>query len=181
MFYIFLADGFEEVEALAPLDFLLRLGVDVKTVAVGDALCRGTHNIMVRADMSIDDISLDDNLQGIILPGGLPGADNLNNDARVQKAIDFCAESNKIIGAICAAPFILGRKGLLCGKNATCFPGFEDELEGAIIADSGVVIDGNIVTGKGAGVAWEFGAAIGSLLVGEKASIDMLSKIQWRK
>ncbi len=181
MIYVFLADGFEEIEALAPVDFLLRAGVEVKTVGVSRRGCRGAHGISVEADILPREVELDENVQGIILPGGMPGAENLNNNEDVQAAIDFCAENNKIIGAICAAPFIIGRKGLLEGKNATCFPGFEEELKGAKVLEDGVVIDGNIVTAKGAGVAWEFGAAICSLIEGEEKALQILRGIQWRK
>ena len=181
MIYVFLANGFEEIEALAPVDFLLRAGIEVKTVGVSGKFCRGAHEINVEADILLEDVQLNDNLQGVILPGGMPGAENLNNSEDVQKAIDYCAENNKIIGAICAAPFILGRKGLLEDKNATCFPGFEDELKGASLVESGVIIDGNIVTAKGAGVAWEFGAAICSIITGEEKALQILRGIQWRK
>ncbi len=181
MIYVFLANGFEEIEALAPVDFLLRAGVDVKTVGINGKFCRGAHEINVEADVLFEDVQLNENLQGIILPGGMPGAENLNNSADVQNAIDYCAENGKIIAAICAAPFILGRKGLLKGKNATCFPGFEDELAGANVVESGVVIDGTIVTAKGAGVAWEFGAAICSIIQGEEKGLQILRGIQWRK
>ena len=181
MIYVFLADGFEEIEALAPVDFLLRAGIEVKTVGVSGKFCRGAHGINVEADILPEDVVLDENVQGIILPGGMPGAENLNNSEDVQKAIDYCAENGKILGAICAAPFILGRKALLEGKNATCFPGFEDELKGASLVESGVIIDGNIVTAKGAGVAWEFGAAICSIITGEEKAFQILRGIQWRK
>lgn len=181
MIYVFLANGFEEIEALAPVDFLLRAGVEVKTVGVSGKICKGAHGINVEADILPEDVVLDENVQGIILPGGMPGAENLNNSQDVQKAIDYCAANNKIISAICAAPFILGRKGLLNGKNATCFPGFEDELKGATLVESGVIIDGNIVTAKGAGVAWEFGAAICSIITGEEKALQILRGIQWRK
>ena len=181
MIYIFLADGFEEIEALAPLDFLLRAGVQVKTVATDEKLCRGTHNIRVMADISSSEIVLDENLEGIILPGGLPGADNLNENEIVQNAIDFCIKNNKIVAAICAAPFILGKKGVLQGKKATCYPGFEEELKDALVLSDGVVRDGNIITAKGAGVAWEFGAAIATAIVGEEKSLNILRGIQWKK
>ena len=181
MIYVFLANGFEEIEALAPVDFLLRAGVNVKTVGISGKFCRGAHGINVEADILPEDVVLNDKLQGVILPGGMPGAENLNNSAHVQKAIDYCAENGKIIGAICAAPFVLGRKGLLEGKNATCFPGFEGELKGASLSESGVVTDGTIVTAKGAGVAWEFGAAICSVLMGEEKAQQILRGIQWRK
>lgn len=181
MVYVFLANGFEEIEALAPVDFLLRAGVEVKTVGVSGKFCRGAHGINVEADILPEDVELNENLQGIILPGGMPGAENLNNSEDVQRAIDYCAENQKIIGAICAAPFILGRKGLLKGKNATCFPGFEDELLGANLVEAGVVIAETIVTAKGAGVAWEFGAAICSGITGEEKALQILRGIQWKK
>lgn len=181
MFYVFLANGFEEIEALAPVDFLLRAGVEVKTVGVSGKLCRGAHGIGVEADILTDDVVLDDALQGVILPGGMPGAENLDNSQSVQTAIDYCVKNNKVVGAICAAPFVLGKKGILNSKNATCFPGFEDELKGANVLADGVVTDGNIVTAKGAGVAWEFGAAIATLLVGEQKSLEILRGIQWKK
>ena len=181
MIYVFLADGFEEIEALAPVDFLLRAGVEVKTVGVSRRACKGAHGIIVEADILPRDVELDENVQGIILPGGMPGAENLNNSEEVQEAIDYCAKNGKIIGAICAAPFILGRKGLLDGKKATCFPGFEDELKGANVLEDGVVTDGNIVTAKGAGVAWEFGAAISTLITGEEKALQILRGIQWKK
>lgn len=181
MINVYLADGFEEIEALAPVDFLKRAGVEVVTVGVSSKEVTGTHNIKVIADITADEVVLGDELQGIILPGGMPGAENLNNSPLVQMAIDYCAENNKIIGAICAAPFILGRKGLLKGKNATCFPGFENELLEASIVESGVIIDGTIVTAKGAGIAWEFGAAICSIITGEEKALQILRGIQWRK
>lgn len=181
MIYVFLADGFEEIEALAPVDFLLRMGVEVKTVGVNGKFCRGAHGINVEADILPEDIESGGGLEGIILPGGMPGAENLNNSADVQSAVDFCLENGRIIAAICAAPFILGRKGVLKGKNATCFPGFEEELEGANVLDVGVVTDGNIVTARGAGVAWEFGAAVGALLKGGEKAQAVLRGIQWKK
>ncbi len=181
MIYVFLANGFEEVEALAPVDFLKRAGIETVLVGVGSKEVCGTHNIKVCADILIEDIVLSDELQGIILPGGMPGAENLNNSAKVHEAIDFCIENNKIVGAICAAPFILGRKGLLKGKSATCFPGFENELDGAKVVEYGVMGDGMIVTARGAGVAWEFGAAICSRITGEQKALDILEAIQWRK
>lgn len=181
MIYVFLADGFEEIEALAPVDFLRRAGINTVTVGVtGDVVC-GAHNIEVKADASLNNVVLSDELDGIILPGGMPGATNLDNSPEVQGAIDFCAQNGKIISAICAAPFILGKKGLLKGKRATCFPGFEEFLEGATVTGEGVVRDDNIITAKGAGVAWEFGAEIASIIVGKEKSDAILGAIQWKK
>lgn len=181
MIYVFLANGFEEIEALAPVDFLRRVGVDVLTVGVSGKYCRGAHGINVEADILAEDVVLNEKVDGIILPGGMPGAENLDKSPLVQNAIDFCVENNKIISAICAAPFIIGKKGVLNGKKATCFPGFEKYLEGAEVLAEGVVTSGNIITAKGAGVAWEFGAAIGEKLAGKEKCSEILSGIQWKK
>lgn len=181
MIYVFLANGFEEIEALTPVDFLLRLGECVKTVGVTGKTVTGSHGIKVEADLLLSDIALDENLKGIVLPGGMPGAENLNNSKEVQDAIDYCAEHKKVIGAICAAPFILGRKNLLNGKAATCFPGFECDLKGANVTADGVVVSDNIVTAKGAGVAWEFSAALGTMFSSEEKSQKILRGIQWKR
>lgn len=181
MVYVFLADGFEEVEALAPVDFLKRAGVQVVTVGVSGETVTGTHGIKVCADIPLSDVSLSQDVQGIVLPGGMPGAQNLDNNPIVQQSVDWCAKNNKIISAICAAPFILGKKDLLKGKKATCFPGFEEYLEGATVCDCGVVSDGNIITARGAGVAWEFGAEIAASIVGKEKSNSILGAIQWKK
>ncbi|MBR5442215.1 MAG: DJ-1/PfpI family protein [Clostridia bacterium] len=181
MIYVFLADGFEEIEALAPVDFLRRAGINTITVGVTGDVVLGAHNIAVKADVPLSEAVLSEELDGIILPGGMPGAENLDNCSEVQSAIEYCAQNGKIISAICAAPFILGKKGLLNGKRATCFPGFEEYLEGATVTGEGVVKDGRIITAKGAGVAWEFGAEIAALLVGEEKSKSILGAIQWKK
>ncbi|MBO5065861.1 MAG: DJ-1/PfpI family protein [Clostridia bacterium] len=181
MIYVFLADGFEEIEALAPVDFLKRAEVEVKLVGVTGKICTGAHGIKVEADIPIDEIKLDDELSGVVLPGGMPGADNLDKNAVVHKAVDYCVENNLIVAAICAAPFILGKKGILKGKNATCFPGFEKYLEGANVLADGVVTDCNIITAKGAGVAWEFGAAINAEITDKLKSDDILRGIQWKR
>ena len=164
MVYCFLADGFEEVEAIAPIDMLRRAGVEVKTVGVTGDVIDGRHGIKVIPDVLIKDIVLDNSLEAVILPGGLPGATNLEDSDAVQKAIDFSADNDKYVCAICAAPQILGHKGLLEGKEAIAYPGFESELKGAKISDEYVVLDGKFITAKGAGVATEFGLKIVSVL-----------------
>ncbi len=179
MILLFLADGFEEIEALAPVDFLRRAGVEVKMVGVSGKFCRGAHGINVEADILIGEECLD-NIRGVILPGGMPGAENLDNCEAVHKAVDYCLSEGKVVGAICAAPFVLGKKGALEGKKATCFPGFEEYLYGAEVVENGVVTDGNIITAKGAGVAWEFGAAILAALGEKEKSNEILRGIQWR-
>ena len=155
MVYVFLAKGFEELEALAPVDVLRRAGIAVKTVGVTGKRVSGSHGISVNCDITVNEATFDD-LDGIILPGGLPGTTNLESDETVQKFIDYAVECGKIIGAICAAPMILGHKGLLQGKNAVCYTGFEKELTGAHVLDRPAVRDGNIVTGWGAGGALDF-------------------------
>lgn len=180
MVYCFLADGFEEVEAIAPVDMLRRAGVEVKTVGVtGDAVS-SSHGIKVIADISLSEVVLDESLEAVILPGGLPGATNLEESAEVQKAIDFASENNMYLCAICAAPQILGHKGLLKGREAIAYPGFETELEGAVISDKHVAVDGKFITAKGAGVATEFGLAIVSALKGEDTADKIGKAIQMK-
>ncbi len=160
MIYAFLAKGFEEVEAIATIDVLRRAELDVFTVGIGSKLICGSHNIPVFCDLEESEITIDENLDGIILPGGMPGTLNLEKNSTVNQAIDFAADNNKLIAAICAAPSILGHKGLLKNKKATCFPGFENELTEAEVVEDFVVTDGNIITAKGMGSAIDFGLAI---------------------
>ncbi len=160
MVYVFLADGFEEIEALTPVDMLLRAKVDVTTVSINESTTvTGAHGIKVIADKTTKDITPND-IDMVILPGGLPGADNLRADKTVNLFIDKAAENQKYICAICAAPRILGEKGLLKGRKATCFPGFEQYLKGAECIDSGCVRDGNIITSKSMGKAVDFSVEI---------------------
>lgn len=177
MIYVFLADGFEETEAVAPIDLLRRAKKDVVTVGVGKNIVTSSHKVPVTADITADKITLDENLEMIILPGGMPGTLNLEADPTVQKAIDFCVENDKFIGAICAAPSILGHKGLLNGKNAVCYTGFEKELLGALIADSPAVADGKIVTARGAGAAVDFGLKLIEVLDSKQKSDEIKSAI----
>ena len=160
MVYLFLADGFEEIEALTPLDMLRRAGIDTLSVSINPtAEVTGAHGITVIADAVADSLTKD-NIDAVILPGGLPGADNLRANKTVNEFIDTAVNTGKLVCAICAAPRILGEKGLLIGKNAVCYPGFEGYLEGAVISDCGCVTDGNIITAKGMGKANDFALAI---------------------
>lgn len=178
MVYLFLADGFEECEALAPLDVLRRGEVEVLTVGVTGEYVTGTHGICVKADILPEKVLLNDDLQGIILPGGLPGAVNLENDSNVQAAIDFAAENNRLICAICAAPQILGHKNLLDGKIATCFPGFEDQLKGAKYLKAATVKHENIITSCGAGAALKFGFEILAALKDRSTAEKLCEQMQ---
>lgn len=159
MVYVFLADGFEEIEALAPVDILRRGGVEVKTVGIGGNKVSGSHKIPVFCDLTEDGINLAE-AEAIVLPGGMPGTVNLENSPAVKSAIEYAVKNGKLIGAICAAPSILGKAGLLRGKRATCFPGFEKYLDGALFCDLPAVRDGNIITSRGAGAALEFGFSL---------------------
>ncbi len=156
MIYVYLANGFEEVEAITPIDLLRRAEKKVITVGVGDNIIVSSHGIPVVTDTIAQEAPLTNELEMIILPGGMPGTLNLEKSEYVQAAIDFCMEKNITIGAICAAPSILGHKGILNGKKAVCYTGFETQLEGAITSDDAVAVDGNIVTSRGAGTAMEF-------------------------
>lgn len=177
MFYMFLSEGFEETEALVTLDMLRRADIDIKTVAVGSSPVNGTHGIKVVADIGENDIDLSC-CDGIVLPGGMPGTENLYSSAIVSEAVDYCIDNKKLICAICAAPVILGRRGLLKGHKAVCFPGFEEELEGALPADSSCVKSDNIITAKGAGCVFEFSYEIIAAVKGQEIAGKVISTIQ---
>jgi 4-methyl-5(b-hydroxyethyl)-thiazole monophosphate biosynthesis len=170
MIYVFLADGFEETEAIAPIDLLRRAGKTVVTVGVTGKTVTSSHGISVSADITQDAIQLDDALEMIVLPGGMPGTLNEEASEAVQAAITYCAENDRYLAAICAAPSILGHRGLLQGRRAVCYPGFENALEGATVGTDGVVTDGKYITARGAGVALDFGLALIAALCGEETS-----------
>ncbi len=178
MLYCFLAPGFEETEAIAPIDLLRRAKVDIQTVGVGAKTISGSHGIPLVCDLTENEIALNDALEGVILPGGMPGTLNLEQSPVVQKALDYCAANGKLLCAICAAPSVLGHKGLLNGKEAIAFPGFENDLKGAVISKQHVVTDGSVITAKGAGVAVDFGLAIVAALKGEAAAEAIRAAIQ---
>jgi 4-methyl-5(b-hydroxyethyl)-thiazole monophosphate biosynthesis len=177
MVYLFLANGFEEVEALAPLDILRRAGVEVTTVGVGGDMIRGAHGITVQADMP-DTLFADAAPDMIVLPGGMPGSKNLDESRIVDMALKAAARRGAYLAAICAAPMVLGHRGLLAGKRATCYPGFESELTGATVATEKVVTDGKIITAAGMGVAVEFGLALVTALKGREVAEGIRAAIQ---
>lgn len=178
MIYVFLAEGFEEIEALAPVDLLRRAGLSVKTVGVGAKTVVGSHGIPVTADLTESEILLDESVEAVILPGGMPGTKNLEANETVQRALEFAAENEKLICGICAAPSVLGHKGLLNGRNAICFPGFESDLYGASLSEKAVCRDGNIITAKGMGVAVEFGLAVVEALTDAVTAQNIRETIQ---
>lgn len=179
MIYCFLAEGFEEVEALTPVDILRRCGKEVVTVGIGEEVITGAHGISVCTDITEVELVPDDEIEMIILPGGMPGTLNLEKSRTVQDAIDYCVENDKYIAAICAAPSILGHKHLLDGKKATCFPGFEDQLYGAVLTGEKVVVADKIITAKGAGAAMEFGLKLAEILCGKARADKLAASMQW--
>ncbi|MBR3267556.1 MAG: DJ-1/PfpI family protein [Oscillospiraceae bacterium] len=180
MIYIFLAEGFEEIEALTPADCLRRAGRTVKTVGIGGSVIAGSHGIAVQTDLTEDEVRLDDSLEMVILPGGMPGTRNLQKNPTVRKAIQFCADQNRLLAAICAAPSVLGEMGLLRGKTATCYPGFEPELTGCNAVAEPVCRDGNLITGRGPGAAMDFGLALVAALNGEVAAEKLAGQMVYR-
>jgi 4-methyl-5(b-hydroxyethyl)-thiazole monophosphate biosynthesis len=172
MVYLFLANGFEEIEALAPLDLLRRAGVQVTTVGIGGDTVIGAHGIAVQADMP-EAMYRDARPEMLILPGGMPGAKNLDESRTVESALRAAVANGAYLAAICAAPMVLGKRGYLAGKRAICFPGFEEYLQGAELADARVVTDGRVITAAGMGVAVEFGLALVAALKGDKAAHEL--------
>lgn len=163
MVLIHLAEGFEEVEALTIVDVLRRAGADAKTVSVtGEKMVRGTHGVNIEADLLFEDADYSA-CEMIVLPGGLPGADNLGAHKGLTDQIKAFAEAGKKVAAICAAPMVFGNCGILDGKLATIYPGMEFALKGGIATGKNVTVCGNIITGKGPALAMEFALA----LVGE--------------
>ena len=173
MVYLFLANGFEEIEALCPLDLLRRAGVEVTTVGINGAeTVMGAHGICVHTDLP-DTMYRDSKPEMIILPGGMPGAKNLDESRVVDTALRAAASSGAYLAAICAAPMVLGHRGYLNGKRAICFPGFESKLAGATLSDQRVVRDGNIITAAGMGVALEFGLTLVAALKGNETAEEL--------
>lgn len=176
MIYLFLEDGFEEVEALAPIDILRRAGADLKTVGESGRVVTGAHGVSVTADILENDVSFE-NMDMVILPGG-PGTSNHEKSSVVCEALRYCAKNKKLIGAICAAPSVLGHLGILRGRNAVCFPGYETELDGAMVLQKPVCVSQNIITARGAGVSLEFAFALTAALFGDKKSEEIRKSIQ---
>ena len=178
MVYVFLADGFEEIEALCPIDIMRRAGISVVTVGISKKEITGAHNITVLADICDTDLKFNEKTDLIFLPGGMPGTKNLDASPTVHRMIDIALEQNAYIAAICAAPMILGKRGLLQGKNAVCYPGFEEYLVGANIPfDKNIVLDGKIITARGMGVATDFGLALVELLCNKEKSDSLRHSI----
>ena len=173
MIYLFLAEGFEEIEALTPVDVLRRAGLEVKTVAVGTSkTVKGSHGIEVVADVLESELG-NDVPEAIILPGGMPGTINLEKSAIVIDTLMRAMINGSLVCAICAAPSILGNCGYLKSKKATCYPEFEEYLDGATFTNERVVRDGSIITAKGMGCAAEFALCIVEALLGKEKADEV--------
>ncbi len=180
MVYVFLADGFEEIEALCPVDIMRRAGIEVRTTAIGTQReVRGAHNITVSADMLFSELHIEGTPELLMLPGGMPGATHLREHDGLCTLLKTASAAGSRLAAICAAPFILGELGLLEGREATCYPGFEERLFGAKVSPKGVVTDGNITTATGMGVATRFGLELVRLLRGAEAADRIASGIRF--
>ncbi|MCQ2435355.1 MAG: DJ-1/PfpI family protein [Clostridia bacterium] len=169
------ANGTEETEAVTPADMLIRAGAELTVAGQGGVERTGSHGIRVMCDKAVSECKNDD-FDLLIIPGGMPGTNNIEADADCRYLIEMAAKEGKFIGAICAAPKILGGMGLLNGKKATCYPGFEPKLTGAKTGGR-VVRDGNIITAAGAGTAVEFGAELIRALYGDETAKTVLSAI----
>ena len=170
---VFLANGFEEMEAMFPLDVMRRGGLNVKTVSVtGGKTVVSSHQVPIVADMLFEDLKEED-VEMVVLPGGLPGATNLDAHEGLGKLIMTFAEAGRPLSAICAAPLVYGKRGLLKGKKVTCYPGFEKYLEGAEYTAALVEKDGNFITGKGPGAAMAFSFAIAEKYVGAEKVTEL--------
>ena len=167
MIIVMIANGFEEIEALTPVDMFRRAGLEVKTVGVNGLVATGAHGIKINCDALPEDIDLD-SLTMAVFPGGMPGATNLDASPFTDKVIEAVLKNGGRLAAICAAPLVLGHRGLLNGKKATCYPGFESELMGATVINEAVVTDGNITTGRGMEYSLPFAKELVSLALGDK-------------
>lgn len=177
MIYVFFAHGFEEIEAIATVDILRRAELEVRTVGVGAKTITGAHGITVHCDI-IDHMVTAKELRMIVLPGGMPGTVNLEKSQEVREIIRHCVEKDIWIAAICAAPSILGHMGVLAGKKATCFPGFETQLKGANFTGSRLEQDGKLITAKGPGVTIPFALRLVELLVDKERAALLEASLQ---
>ena len=174
---IFMADGCEEIEGLTVVDIVRRAGIDITTISISDKKeVAGAHGITFLADAKKGEVDFS-TLDGIVLPGGMPGTTNLGADETVDKVIREFAAGGKLVAAICAAPSVLGQAGLLNGKHATSYPGFEPKLTGAVTSENPVVQDGNVITSRGMGTAIAFALEIVSYFTDKKTADKLAESI----
>lgn len=177
--YAFLAEGLEEVECLATADVLIRAGIKVKLVSItGKREVKGSHGFCIKTDALLEDVDMM-KADVLFLPGGMPGTKNLASCGPLCDGLVKAHEAGRRLAAICAAPSVLGGLGILNGKKATCYPGYEDALAGAKNTGAGVVTDGNVTTARGLGYALDLGLELVSLLMDEKTARDVKASIQY--
>ena len=175
---VFFAEGYEEIEALTVVDLLRRADIRVDMVSItAEKTVKGSHGIAVGMDQVLSEADFSA-FDGIVLPGGMPGTLNLEKSQTVKNTVSYCADNDRYVCAICAAPSILGHMGLLKGKTACCFPGFENELEGADVSENYVCRDGKIITAKGMGAAIDFSEKITACLINESKAKKIKESLQ---
>ncbi len=177
--YIVLGKGFEEMEAVIPCDLLRRAGVDARFVGIDGLEILGSRGITVKADCTQKDVDWDA-ADMLVLPGGLGGVASIRSDETVMQAVRDYAQKGKYVAAICAAPTVLAQLGLTDGKKATCYPGMENEMGNALMCDADAVTDGNIITGRAAGAAFDFGLALIAVLCGEETATRIAQEVVFR-
>lgn len=171
-----LAPGFEETEAVTVIDILRRAGFDTITAALNENPVQGSHRIRIFADVLLNE---NDKYDAIVLPGGMPGTENLRNDKRLISIIKSVSSSGGITAAICAAPIVLAEAGLLKNRKFTCYPGFESRIRDGEFLPEPVLVDGNVITGRGAGTAVPFALKLVEILAGSAKSIEISNSIMW--
>lgn len=178
---VFLAQGFEEIEALTVVDICRRAGIDTRTVSVGSTrTVEGSHGIPVVADKLFEETVFDE-LDMLVLPGGMPGTKHLEAHSGLMKQVDAFYEEGRYVAAICAAPSILGHRGILKGRKACCYPGFENQLEGAEVVKESAVRSEHVVTGRGMGCAISFALLIVSIFCGQDAAVKLADSIVYQQ
>lgn len=177
MVYVLMVNGFEDIEAIEPIDIMRRAGISVKTVGVMGKNTTSSHNVTVETDILIDDVNTED-MEMLVLPGG-PGHTKLDSSDKVQDLISYALEKNIYIAAICASPSILGKRGILDDKKYTCFPGFEQFAPNGIFTGEKATLDGKILTGKGAGAAADFGFKMVEILKGKDVADKLRKEMQY--
>jgi 4-methyl-5(b-hydroxyethyl)-thiazole monophosphate biosynthesis len=177
--YIFLADGFEEIEGLTVVDLFRRVDIAISMVSINKTnMVTGAHQIEIKADRIFEEVDYNDG-DILILPGGMPGTNHLMEHEGLDRLLKDFNSKGKLLAAICAAPSVLGQKNILSGKKATCYPGFEEKLIGAQVVKDGVVEDGNVITSKGMGTAIDFSLALIKRLKGEDVAKKLAASIQY--
>jgi len=178
---VFFAEGYEEIEALTVVDLCRRAGIDATMVSVADTrTVRGSHGINVEMDASLKDISFE-SLDMLVFPGGMPGTKNLEACGALMEALDQFYRGGKYVAAICAAPSIFGHRGIVKGRKACCYPGFESHMEGAETTENTVEIDGNVITSRGMGTAIDFSLAIIRVLSGQEKAESLADGIVYHR